>query len=213
MSQQSGGTTIAFVGFVPNNRAPGPRSLLIVDDDPCASDAVVRWFRDASWSVRVAASCAQAVDYAVAQLPDFLIVEQRLIDGPGYDLLPRLRALNPGVVGIVLTRLPSIAAAVHAIRMGFRDYLAKPVDPRRLAGLMGLPGHEDNGVGQLAANDITTPEDEPPSLARVEWEHIHTVLLDCRGNISEAARVLGLHRRSLQRKLRRSSPPGLAARR
>jgi two-component system response regulator RegA len=195
---------------VPPTRPNTPRSVLIVDDDPCASEGLARWFRTAQCSVRTASSCSQAASLAVTGIPDFLIVEQRLPDGQGFDLLPRMRALNPAVVGIVLTRSPAIAAAVHAIRSGFRDYLAKPIEPSRLGCLLGVgePG------AATAANDVALPEDdEPASLARVEWEHIHTVLLDCRGNISEAARVLGLHRRSLQRKLRRNGPASALARR
>lgn len=138
--------------------------------------------------------------------PAVLVAEQRFADGTAFDLLARVRETNPGLVAVVLTRSPSIAAAVHSIRVGFQDYLAKPTDPRRLEALFG-------GSPAPAANDVTDLQDEPASLARVEWEHIHTVLLDCRGNISEAARVLGLHRRSLQRKLRRSRPaPALVAR-
>jgi len=80
-----------------------------------------------------------------------------------------------------------------------------------LPGLIDSLAHRFGAAPALrsesAANDVFESDDEPASLARVEWEHIHTVLLDCRGNISEAARVLGLHRRSLQRKLRRLGPP------
>jgi two-component system, response regulator RegA len=181
------------------------RSILIVDDDPCVRESLAQWFRDARWSVRTAERCVQAVALAGMVVPEYLIVEQKLCDGTGFDLLLRLRALNPQLAAVVLTRYPSIAAAVHAIRMGFQDYLAKPMEARRVAALFGacptLTGSES------AANDIFDSDDEPASLARVEWEHIHTVLLDCRGNISEAARVLGLHRRSLQRKLRRLGPP------
>jgi two-component system response regulator RegA len=143
-----------------------------------------------------------------------MIAEQRFADGSAFDLLGRVRETSPAIIGVVLTRTPSIAAAVHAIRSGFRDYLAKPIDPRRLESLLaGFVGGPDHAAAVAsAANDVSF-DDEPASLARVEWEHIHTVLLDCRGNISEAARVLGLHRRSLQRKLRRSRPvPALAAR-
>jgi two-component system response regulator RegA len=148
--------------------------------------------------------------------PSVVVVEQRFADGTAFDLLTRLREANPGIVAVLVTRTPSIAAAVHAIRCGFRDYLAKPVDPRKVEALIAGPtttGLDVSPRSSSAANDVTEFTDEPNSLARVEWEHIHTVLLDCRGNISEAARVLGLHRRSLQRKLRRSLPsptPALA---
>ena len=182
-----------------------PTSILIVDDDPCVSEALASWFRAARCTVRTASSCAQAAALAVTAAPEYLIVEQRLPDGSGFDLLPRMKLLSPSVVGIVLTRTPAIAAAVHAIRSGFRDYLAKPIEPRRVGVLLGVAGPTaDSG----AANDVGALEwEESTSLARVEWEHIHAVLLDCGGNISEAARVLGLHRRSLQRKLRRNGPP------
>jgi two-component system response regulator RegA len=143
---------------------------------------------------------------AMGAIPEYLIVEQRLPDGAGFDLLPRMKSLNPSVVGLVLTRTPAVAAAVHAIRNGFRDYLAKPMEARRLGVLLGIVSPAP-GAAASAANDVVAFDDEEPaSLARVEWEHIHAVLIDCGGNISEAARVLGLHRRSLQRKLRRNSP-------
>jgi two-component system response regulator RegA len=181
------------------------RNILIVDDDPCVRESLAQWFRDARWSVRTAERCLQAVALAGMVLPSYLIVEQKLCDGTGFDLLSRIRALNPDVVAIVLTRYPSVAAAVHAIRMGFQDYLAKPIEARRVAAVFGAAPALT--AAENAANDVFESDDDRASLARVEWEHIHTVLLDCRGNISEAARVLGLHRRSLQRKLRRLGPP------
>jgi two-component system response regulator RegA len=180
---------------------------LIVDDDPCVRTSLAQWFRDARWSVRTAERCVQAAALAGLAAPNYLLVEQRLADGTGFDLLTRVRALNPEVAAIVLTRYPSVAAAVHAIRMGFQDYLAKPIEARRIAALFGAAPSAVGRAEGDAANDVFDADDEPASLARVEWEHIHTVLLDCRGNISEAARVLGLHRRSLQRKLRRLGPP------
>jgi len=190
--------------------SPRQGSLLIVDDDPCVRESLAQWFRDAHWSVRTAAGCAKAFELAATSVPDFLVAEQRFADGSAFDLLGRMRSLNPGVFAVVLTRAPAIAAAVHAMRVGFQDYLAKPIDPRRLASLLGAPVALDAVGKTSAANDVDLDE-EPASLARVEWEHIHTVLLDCRGNISEAARVLGLHRRSLQRKLRRNGPTLAAA--
>jgi two-component system response regulator RegA len=179
--------------------------LLIVDDDSAARESLAQWFRDARWNVRTATGCSNALAMVAAASPAALLLEQRFADGSAFDLLARLRATNPAMVAVVLTRTPSIAAAVHAIRIGFRDYLAKPIDPRRLESLISsYVGGESPAA--TAANDVGDLQDEPASLARVEWEHIHTVLLDCRGNISEAARVLGLHRRSLQRKLRRTRP-------
>ena len=187
------------------NPSPQPcLSILIVDDDACVRASLAQWFRDARWSVRTAERCVQAAAMAGLSAPNYLIVEQKLADGTGFDLLTKVRAVNPAVAAVVLTRYPSVAAAVHAIRMGFQDYLAKPIEPRRIAALFGAV--PDLGR-QGAANDVFEADEAPASLERVEWEHIHTVLLDCGGNISEAARVLGLHRRSLQRKLRRVGPP------
>lgn len=168
---------------------------------------MAQWFREARWSVRTAERCVQAVALAGMVIPECLIVEQKLCDGSGFDVLLRLKTLNPALKAIVLTRYPSIAAAVHAIRIGFQDYLSKPIEPRRVAALLGASITPAVGTADDAANDVFEADEEPASLARVEWEHIHAVLLDCRGNISEAARVLGLHRRSLQRKLRRLGPP------
>jgi two-component system, response regulator RegA len=191
-----------------------PRSVLIVDDDPGVREPAARWFRDAGWKVNTAETCCNAISLAAMGAPENVIVEQRLPDGSAFDLLARLRVFNPGVVGVVLTRIPSIAAAVHAIRTGFRDYLAKPMDPARLGALLGVTASVETLRGNLpgAANDVLDEAGtRAASLARVEWEHIHSVLLGCRGNVSEAARILGLHRRSLQRKLRRNGPPVAAS--
>ncbi|HVZ72236.1 MAG TPA: response regulator [Polyangia bacterium] len=189
-------------------------SLLLVDDDPVVREPMVRWFRDAGWKVNFAETCAHAVSLAAIGAPDFVVVEQRLPDGSGFDLLPRVRAYNPRVVGVVVTRIPSIAAAVHAIRNGFKDYLAKPMDAQRLASFLGASPEVETLAGKMpgAANDVDVSDLDGcrASLARIEWEHIHSVLLGCHGNVSEAARVLGLHRRSLQRKLRRNGPPSAA---
>jgi two-component system response regulator RegA len=177
------------------------RTVLIVDDDRAVREALARWFEASHWEVRAAARCAEALGLAAATLPEHAIVEQRLVDGSGLELLQRLRAISPAVSGVVLTRYPSIAAAVHAIRLGFRDYLPKPVDWGRLASLYGL---RPPAGTRAPANDV---DGDGCTLARLEWEHIQAVLFDCGGNVSAAARVLGVHRRSLQRKLRRIAPP------
>jgi two-component system response regulator RegA len=180
----------------------GP-TILIVDDDSAARDLLARWFQGAGWQVRLADTCAVALGIAAVATPEQGIVEQRLPDGSGIDLLPRLRALSPGMTGVVLTRYPSIAAAVRAIRIGFRDYLAKPVDWVHLAALFGIS--PPSAPLRAPAND--TAAEEARSLARMEWEHIQSVLFNCGGNVSAAARLLRVHRRSLQRKLRRIAPP------
>jgi two-component system response regulator RegA len=182
------------------------KAILIVDDDPCSRESLAQWFGRRGWNVQTVERFSQALGAAMASTPDHLVVEQKLSDGSGFDLMLRLRALNPELSGVIVTRYPSITAAVHAIRMGFRDYLSKPVDWNRLAEIYGAAPGVSAGPsdGRLAPTTEAGPDSV--SLARVEWEHIHSVLQDCRGNVSAAARALGLHRRSLQRKLRRVSP-------
>jgi two-component system response regulator RegA len=173
------------------------RTVLLVDSDRAATQVLATWFSDSGWSVVVASSCEEAVGAVNSRLPDLLVVEETLGDGCGLDLLPKLRARHGALAGIVLTRQGSIAAAVRAIRLGFQDYLIKPLEHHRLIDLFTPP-----------ANDAFI---EQPSLERVEREHITAVLGICGGNISEAARRLGIHRRSLQRRLRRESAAAAAA--
>ncbi|HTA93148.1 MAG TPA: helix-turn-helix domain-containing protein, partial [Polyangiaceae bacterium] len=114
----------------------------------------------------------------------------RMPGASGIDLVRELCAIDPATVVVMLTGYGSIATAVEAIRAVAVHYLSKPVDIDQILAAF---------AGQTAATKAS--EVEVPSLARVEWEHIQRVLADCEGNISRAARLLGLHRRSLQRKL------------
>jgi two-component system response regulator RegA len=116
--------------------------------------------------------------------------------GSGLTLIPPLRQLHPQARLIVLTGYGSIANALQAIRLGADDYLTKPADADQLASALR---------GQLGASSVRPPS--VPSLDRLEWEHIHRVLADTQGNISESARLLGIDRRSLQRKLAKFPPP------
>lgn len=186
-------------------RSTSPR-VLIVDDDRLSRDRVAGWFRCAGWNVQVATTCAEALGIAAVALPGCGIVEQRLADGSGLDLFPRLRALSPDLDCVVFTRYPSIAGAVHAIRLGFRDYLAKPATREVVSALFGIAPSPPIAAAVPPANDTAEEIPECQSLARVEWEHIQSVLFACCGNVSQAARLLGVHRRSLQRKLRRIAP-------
>ena len=124
--------------------------------------------------------------------PEMAVVDLRLPDRSGLDVVRELKAIDPQTAIVVLTGYGSIATALEGIRLGAVHYLTKPTDrrsdPRRLRA---RPGRR---AARPAAPDT-------PSLARVEWEHMQRVLTDCDGNVSEAARQLGMHRRSLQRKL------------
>jgi two-component system response regulator RegA len=184
----------------------GLRSILFVDDEVCVRASLAQWFGDTGWKVKTAACCAEASSSAAMTVPNFLVVEQWLPDGSGFQLFTRLRKLNSSMAGIVLTRKASVAAAVQAMRLGFLDYVAKPIDAERLVGHL-VPSGDVVTHAAIPLNDVTDRQSVAPSLARLEWEHIHSVLHECCGNVSRAARVLGLPRRSLQRKLRRNGPP------
>jgi two-component system response regulator RegA len=177
-----------------------PRSVLIVDDDRVYRERLARAFTERGWDVRVAADGAAAVVAAEADAPEFAVVDLRLPDGSGLEVVRRLKAIDPATVMVVLTGYGSIATALDAVRLGAAHYLTKPADVDDICAGFAR-GEIPSGTGPPEAAIPRTGEYEVPSLARVEWEHIHRVLADSGGNISEAARRLGLHRRSLQRKL------------
>lgn len=164
-------------------------SVLIVDDDDVFRSRLGRAFADRGFEVRTAPNAEGAIARARADSPEFAVVDLRMPGASGLDLVRDLSAIDPSTVVVMLTGYGSIATAVEAIRRGAVHYLSKPVDIDQI--LAAFEGKVPS-TGDAA---------EVPSLARIEWEHIQRVLLDCEGNISRAARLLGLHRRSLQRKL------------
>ena len=166
------------------------RSVLVVDDDDVFRTRLGRAFADRGFEVRTAQSANDALALARQDSPEFAVVDLRMPGASGIDVVRELNAIDPATVVVMLTGYGSIATAVEAIRAGAVHYLAKPVDiDDILAALTGKAAPSASGTVEV------------PSLARVEWEHIQRVLSDCDGNISRAARLLGLHRRSLQRKL------------
>jgi two-component system response regulator RegA len=176
------------------------RSLLLVDDDEVFRRRLARAFCDRGWEVSEAPDYATAVAAAEEETPEFVVVDLRLPDGSGLELVRRLRVLDGTTLIVVLTGYGSIATALDALRLGAAHYLTKPTDVDQLIAAFAR--------GEIAPDDVHVasphPATDTPSLARVEWEHINRVLTDCGGNISEAARRLRLHRRSLQRKLAKS---------
>src|SRR5262249_18304270 len=138
-----------------------------------------------------------ALRSAEDETPEYVVVDLRLPDGSGLEVVRRLKALDTTTTIVVLTGYGSIATALDALRLGAVHYLTKPAAVDDLVnGFAGAARVRGGGGGGAGA-----PPADPPSLARVEGEHINRVLADSGGNISEAARRLGLHRRSLQRKL------------
>jgi len=168
-------------------------SLLIVEDDDVLRSRLARAFRERGFEVREAADAKKAAEQAGADPPEYALVDLRLQTGSGLEVVQALVAADPETNVVVLTGYGSIATALEAIRLGATHYLTKPADVDEI-----LAGFDRSG-GRLAGPPSL--EGSTPSLARVEWEHINRVLGDCGGNISQAARLLGIHRRSLQRKL------------
>ena len=172
-----------------------PRTLLLVEDDEILRGRLARAFRDRGLVVTESGSAESAIEIAREDSPELAVVDLHLPGASGLEVVRTLTALDPATVVIVLTGYGSIATALEATRLGARHYLTKPADADQiLAALEGQPRAD------VAAGDV-------PSLARVEWEHIQRVLQDCDGNISRAARLLGVHRRSLQRKLNKYPSP------
>src|SRR5262249_31831545 len=128
--------------------------------------------------------------------PEFVVLDLRVGDANGLDLIPALKAADPETRIVVLTGYGSIATAMEAVRRGATDYLTKPADAADIVAA---------SAQNVGAQDVPVPR-VPMSLDRVEWEHISRVLVECQHNVSEAARVLGMHRRSLQRKLAKYPP-------
>jgi two-component system response regulator RegA len=142
---------------------------------------------DRGYEARGVAAHASALNVAREESPELALVDLRLPGESGLTVIRELKELDPATIVVVLTGYGSIATAVESIKLGAASYLTKPADADQI----------------VAAFDGTQLEEntEVPSLARVEWEHIQRVLTDCGGNVSKAARALGIHRRSLQRKL------------
>jgi two-component system response regulator RegA len=172
---------------------------LIVDDDDTFRNRLCRALEDRGWEVAGAPDGAAALRLAATASPDLAIVDLRLPEMGGLDIVRELRALDKTTCIIMLTGYGSIATALAATKLGASHYLSKPADADQI-----LSAYEKIAAG---SPDRADPSDtEVPSLARVEWEHIQRVLADCQGNISQAAKLLGLHRRSLQRKLQKYPP-------
>jgi two-component system response regulator RegA len=174
------------------------QDFLIVDDSEALRERLARAFRDRGFEVRTAANYREAMELARERAPSLAVVDLRMPDRSGLELVRDLRALDASTQVLVLTGFGSIATAVDAMRLGAVNYLPKPADADDVLAAF-----------ERAQTKVQVPPPEAhaaPSLPRAEWEHIQRVLADCGGNVSEAARRLGIHRRSLQRKLRKQAP-------
>ena len=171
--------------------------VLVVDDDERLRGRMALALRERGAEVRTASGVDAATHIAVDLQPTHALVDLRMPDGDGLELVATLVARVPEIRVVVLTGYGSIPTAVEAIRLGALDYLTKPVDADTVVA--AFDGHH-------AKESPADASASTPSLARAEWEHIQRVLHDTDGNISETARRLGLHRRTLQRKLKLNPP-------
>lgn len=176
-----------------------PRSLLIVDDNEIFRDRLARAFTDRGYDVRKAENHEQAIESAEHDSPEWAVVDLRMPGKSGLEVVRDLQEIDEQTKIVVLTGYGSIATAIDAVRLGAINYLQKPADADDIIAAFSR--------GEKPPMSGSEHDYDAPSLARAEWEHIQRVLADCGGNISEAARRLDIHRRTLQRKLNRYPPP------
>ena len=171
------------------------KSLLIVDDDNPFRDRLARAMEKKGFSVSQAEGVKKAIQSIKSKKPAFAVVDLRLTDGNGLEIVKELQASNSNCRIIMLTGYGNIPTAVAAIKEGAIDYLAKPADA------------EDVEKALLAdPSKKAQPPENPMSADRIKWEHIHRVFELCNRNVSETARRLKMHRRTLQRILSKRSP-------
>jgi two-component system response regulator RegA len=175
---------------------PRKKTFLVVDDDAVFCDVLSRAIERRGYTVRAANSVAAAGQLIRQQPPDHAVVDLRIGTESGLALVRMLAALKPPPGTVVLTGYGSIATAVEAIKLGATQYLTKPVEVDDiLTALQHTPLPRETAAAAV--------QPKPLSVRRAEWEHIQRVLTEYAGNISAAARALGIHRRTLQRKLRK----------
>ena len=171
------------------------RSLLIVEDDKAFLERLARAMEARGFVVRTSDTVADGMAQIARSAPAFAVVDLRLGDGNGLDVVSALKRQRPDARAIVLTGYGNIATAVTAVKLGAVDYLAKPADA-------------DDVVNALLATGSakTEPPQNPMSADRVRWEHIQRIYEMCNRNVSETARRLNMHRRTLQRILAKRAP-------
>ncbi len=167
--------------------------LLLVDDDPTFTRVMARAMSRRGLQVSIAGSAEEGLALAKQDIPDYAVLDLKMEGDSGLVLLPKLLELDPEMRVLILTGYSSIATAVEAIKRGACNYLCKPADADDVLAAL---------LSQHADLDSLVPEN-PMSVDRLQWEHIQRVLSEHDGNISATARALGMHRRTLQRKLQK----------
>lgn len=176
--------------------APTPeKTLLIVDDDAPLRNRLARAMEQRGFSVTAAASVAEGLECAGTKPPAYAVVDMRLEDGNGLQVVEVLRQARPGVRIVMLTGYGNIASAVTAVKAGAVDFLPKPADADQITAAL-----------LEKERPLPPPPTEPMSADRIRWEHIQRVFEQCDRNVSETARRLKMHRRTLQRILNKHAP-------
>jgi two-component system response regulator RegA len=171
--------------------------VVVVDDDDVFRRRLCRALRDRGCESYDTGSREEVLRLVTTTSPDLILLDLKMPGLSGLDLITDIKKLDSTIAIIILTGYASIPTAMQALKLGADHYMSKPADAEQI-----LSAYRD-------LNEETASKQTPtsvPSLARVEWEHIQRVLSDCDGNISQAAKLLGLHRRSLQRKLSKRPP-------
>ncbi len=172
-------------------------SVLLVDDVDTFRETIRLELEDRGYGVREAADAREAVAMLEAHTFMFVVLDLRLCGDDGHLLIPEVKRLQPSARVVILTGYGSVASAVQAMRLGASNYLTKPVSIDRLEHALWSD--------EVDPQDVAVP-DQRESLARHEREYLEYVLRQCDGNITQAAKWLGIHRQSLQRKLRKYPP-------
>ncbi len=195
MNQQGSSQSLAGPGMTPTDQPGAGRKLLLVDDDAPLRRSLARAMERRGFAVLPAEGLADGRMLARENRPEFAVLDMRLAEGSGLELLKMLRELRPDIRIVIVTGYGNIATAVAAIKAGAADYLAKPVDA-------------DDVVAALLKTGpgLPPPRENPMSADRVRWEHIQRVFEQCSRNVSETARRLNMHRRTLQRILNKRAP-------
>lgn len=167
--------------------------LLLAEDDEVFAEVLARALSRRGYEVAVVHDVRAGLELAAHWPPDYAVIDLNLPDGSGLTLVQELCARDDKLHAVVLTGYASIATAVEAIKLGAVHYLAKPADADEIIAAL----HRDQGDAQVPVTEA------PMSVRRLEWEHIQKVLAEVEGNVSAAARRLGMHRRTLQRKLQK----------
>jgi len=171
------------------------KRLLIVDDDRPFRERLAKALERRGFAVTAVEKVSEGIAMARLQVPKFAVLDLRLQDGSGLDVVPVIREADPNSRIVILTGYGNIATAVAAVKAGAIDYLAKPADADQVVAALLTQGA-----------DLPPPPENPMSADRVRWEHIQRVYEQCDRNVSETARRLKMHRRTLQRILSKRAP-------